>query len=84
MTNTTYTDFPFTAKGINFISRIYDNSPFLAQIKTLPEGAFEQINVGAVTDLMDLETYSLKEIQIELDRVNDGGTHSFILLGDNN
>jgi hypothetical protein len=84
MTNTTYTDFPFTAEGINFISRIYDNSPFLAQIKTLPAGAFEQINASAVADLMNLKTYTLEEIQNELDRVNEGGTHSFILLGDNN
>lgn len=84
MTNTNYTDFPFTAEGINFISRIYNNSPFLTQIKTLPEGVFEQINVNAISDLMNLKTYTLDEVQAELDRVNEGGTHSFILLGDNN
>jgi hypothetical protein len=85
MTNTTYTDFPFTANGINFISRIHDNSPFLSQIKSLPEGIFTQMNIQAVEDLLTIgKTYTLEEVQAELDRVNEGGTHAFILLGENN
>lgn len=84
MTNTTYTDFPFTAKGINFISRIHSDSPFLSQIQTLPAGVFETVNTQAVEDLLTLNTYTLEEIQAELDRVNEGGSHAFILLGDNN
>jgi len=84
MTNTTYTDFPFTAKGINFISRIHSDSPFLSQIQTLPAGVFEQMNIEAVSDLMNLQTFTLDEIKAELDRVNEGGTHAFIMLGENN
>jgi hypothetical protein len=85
MTNTTYTDFPFTANGINFISRIHANSPFLSQIKSLPEGIFTQMNIQAVEDLLTIgKTYTLDEVQAELDRVNEGGTHAFILLGENN
>jgi hypothetical protein len=84
MTNTTYTDFPFTAKGINFISRVYSNSPFLPQIKMLPAGIFESMNIQAVEDLLTIEkTYTLAEIEAELKRVNDGGSHAFILLGEN-
>ncbi len=85
MTNTTYTDFPFTANGINFISRIHSNSPFLSQIQSLPEGIFAQMNIAAVEDLLTIgKTYTLDEVQTELDRVNEGGTHAFILLGENN
>jgi hypothetical protein len=85
MTNTTYTDFPFTANGINFVSRIHSNSPFLSQIQSLPEGVFAQMNISAVEDLLTIgKTYTLDEVQAELDRVNEGGTHAFILLGENN
>jgi hypothetical protein len=85
MTNTTYTDFPFTANGINFVSRIHSNSPFLSQIQSLPEGIFAQMNISAVEDLLTIgKTYTLDEVQAELDRVNEGGTHAFILLGENN
>jgi hypothetical protein len=85
MTNTTYTDFPFTANGINFISRIHSNSPFLSQIQSLPEGIFVKMNIQAVEDLLTIgKTYTLDEVQAELDRVNEGGTHAFILLGENN
>jgi hypothetical protein len=85
MTNTTYTDFPFTANGINFVSRIHSNSPFLSQIQSLPEGIFAQMNISAVEDLLTIgKTYTLDEVQAELDRVNAGGTHAFILLGENN
>ncbi len=85
MTNTTYTDFPFTANGINFISRIHSNSPFLSQIQSLPEGIFVKMNIQAVEDLLTIgKTYTLDEVQAELDRINEGGTHAFILLGENN
>ena len=85
MTNTTYTDFPFTANGINFVSRIHSDSPFLSQIQSLPEGIFAQMNISAVEDLLTIgKTYTLDEVQAELDRVNEGGTHAFILLGENN
>jgi hypothetical protein len=30
------------------------------------------------------KTYTIDEIQSELDRVNAGGSHAFILLGENN
>ena len=85
MTNTTYTDFPFTANGINFVSRIHSDSPFLSRIKSLPEGIITQMNIQAVEDLLTIgKTYTLDEVQAELDRVNEGGSHAFILLGENN
>jgi hypothetical protein len=81
---TTYTDYPFNAQGINFISRVHTDSPFARQIADLPAGVFETMNIQAVSDLMNLSTFTLDEIKSELDRVNEGGTHAFILLGENN
>lgn len=85
MTNRTYTDFPFTVNGVNFVSRIYSDSPFLSRIANLPEGVFNSMNIQAVNDLITFgSTVTLKDIQESLDHINAGGTHAFILLGDNN
>jgi hypothetical protein len=84
MTNTTYTDFPFTVSGINFISRVYSHSEFLSRILSLPEGVFAQLNSEAVSEIIgDPSLLTSDELLLELDRVNEGGSHAFILLGDN-
>ena len=84
MTNTTYTDFPFTVNGVNFISRVYSHSEFLKQILSLPEGVFAQLNSDAVTEIIgDPSLFSTPELLQELSRVNAGGSHAFILLGEN-
>jgi hypothetical protein len=84
MTNSTYTDFPFTVSGINFISRVYSHSEMLAQINALPKPIFEQMNQEAVKEIIgDPSLLTIEELQDELDRVNEGGTHAFILLGEN-
>jgi hypothetical protein len=81
---TTYTDYPFTANGINFVSRIADHSPFVGMLKNVPAPVFTQMNIEAVRDLIgDASLMTLDEIQDELDRVNEGASHSWILLGEN-
>jgi hypothetical protein len=85
MTNATYTDFPFTVKGINFISRVYSHSEMLKTILSLPAGIFETMNQEAVSEIIgDPSLLTNDELLTELDRVNEGGTHAFILLGENN
>ena len=85
MTNATYTDFPFTVKGVNFISRVYSHSEILSQIQSLPAGIFETMNQEAVTEIIgDPSLLSTPELLQELSRVNAGGSHAFILLGENN
>jgi len=80
----TYTDYPFTADGINFVSRIADHSPFLGAIRNLPAQEFIALNISAVTELLGRPSLmTQEEILEELERVNDGATHSWILLGDN-
>lgn len=82
MINDTYTDYPFTADGVRFISRIADHSPFLGAIKNIPADEFAQMNIGAVRDLIgNASLLTTAEILAELARVNEGATHSWILLG---
>jgi hypothetical protein len=84
MTTNTYTDFPFSVNGINFISRVYSHSEFLNTINNLPAGVFAQLNQDAVRDIIgDPALLSNDELLSELDRVNEGGSHAFILLGEN-
>jgi hypothetical protein len=84
MTNFTYTDYHFTADGINFVSRIADHSPFVEQISTLPTELFIEMNIDAVKELLGRPSLMTQaEILAELERVNEGATHSWILLGAN-
>jgi hypothetical protein len=83
MTNATYTDYPFTANGVNFISRIYTHSDMAETISNLPEGVFAQLNQEAVADIIgDPSLLTLSELELELERINDGWTHAVIMLGD--
>ena len=80
---TTYIDYPFTANGVNFISRVYSHSNMSARIASLPEGVFAKLNQDAVRDIIgDPSLLTTSELVKELERVNDGGTHAFILLAD--
>jgi hypothetical protein len=84
MTTNTYTDFPFSVNGINFISRVYSHSDLLSTIQSLPAGVFAQLNSEAVTEIIgDPSLLSTAELLDELERVNEGGSHAFILLGAN-
>ena len=82
--NSEYTDYPFTSNGVNFISRVMTNSPMASQIKSLPLSHFQKMNENAVNHLMGNPSLMTKaEILAELERINEGGTHAFILLGAN-
>ena len=84
MTNATYTDYPFTANGVNFISRIYTHSDMAKTIASLPEGVFARLNQDAMRDIIgDPSLLTTAELLAELERINDGGSHAFILLGAN-
>jgi len=84
MTTTQYKDFPFTVDGVNYVSRLYSHSPFLPQVERMPIALFNSMNVQAVKEMLSVnKTYTLLEIEQELERVNAGGTHAFLLLGDN-
>jgi hypothetical protein len=51
----------------------------------LPPEIVAGMNIQAVTEMIgDVSLFTREELLEELARVNDGGTHAFILLGDNN
>lgn len=81
---TNYTDYPFTSNGVNFISRISNESPFARQLASLPREIVDGMNIDAVTQMIgDASKFTTAELLEELERVNEGGTHAFILLGAN-
>ena len=80
---TNYTDYPFTSNGVNFISRISNFSPFAGRLRALPAQVLAEMNIQAVTEMIgDASKFTREELLAELERVNDGGTHAFILLAD--
>ena len=84
MTTATYTDYPFTANGVNFISRVFAHSELSDRIASLPAGVFAQLNQEAIRDIIgDASLLTTAELLEELERVNEGGSHAFILLGAN-
>lgn len=81
MTNENYKDYPFTANGVKFISRINANSPFAGALAKLPTQVVTDMNIQAVTEMIgDASLLTHDELLAELEKVNDGGTHAFILL----
>ena len=81
MTNATYTDYPFTAQGVKFISRVYNNSPMANQIAMLPEDVFTQLNLQAITDLIgNASVLTRNELEKELEEINAGWSTALILL----
>lgn len=81
---TNYTDYPFTSNGVNFISRVSNESPFARQLASLPREIVDGMNIDAVTQMIgDASKFTTAELLAELERVNEGGTHAFILLGAN-
>jgi hypothetical protein len=84
MTTSTYIDYPFTANGVNFISRVYSHSDMAKVIANLPEGIFAKLNQDAVSELIgDPSLLSTPELLQELTHINAGGSGAFIMLGDN-
>ena len=82
---TTYTDYPFTAHGVKFISRVYNNAPLANHIAMLPEGLFAKVNIDAVTEIIgDASLLTYTELKSELERVNEGGSTAFIMLDEEN
>jgi hypothetical protein len=78
-----FATFPFTHKGINFVSKIAETSRYLPQIMLMGE-AFIEMNKQAVDELINLdENTSLIAIDMVLQVINEGGTEMFLELGAN-
>ena len=78
-----FTLFPFTYQGVNFVSRISQDSRFLPQIMSMGQ-AFIDMNIAAIDDIIpDLVSLSIDELNERLAYINDGGTQMFLELEGN-
>jgi hypothetical protein len=72
--------YPFTHKGINFVSRISQESRHAGMIAQMGE-AFIQMNKDAIDEIMTIdENSSIEYIVSQLEHINNGGTEMFLEL----
>jgi len=78
-----FATFPFTHKGINFVSRISEECRHLPTIMLMGE-EFIQMNKDAIDDLINLdEVHSMKDLDLAIKHINEGGSEMFLeLAGD--
>lgn len=70
--------FPFTHKGVHFVSKVAETSPYLSQIVNMGED-FIAMNTEAIDEFMpDLEDMSWASIEKQLVFLNENGTEMFL------
>lgn len=81
MTTTLQFDlYPFTHKGINFVSRISQDSRHAPMIAVMGE-AFINMNKGAIDELLSItDETTHDELVAMLAYINEGGTEMFLEL----
>ena len=78
---TKWTNYPFTAQSVNFVSKIDPKSPMAKKIKELPKGMFEMMNIQMVDELIgDLDEMTLPEIENRLVELNEGMEYAYVGL----
>lgn len=78
---TNWAKFPFSVDGVDFNSEIDTNGRMYKTISKLPNGIFNEMNIGAIRSLVgNASLFSRSELQAELDRVNDGYHEAYISL----
>ncbi len=75
-----FATFPFTHKGINFVSKVAETNRHLLQIIAMGD-EFIAMNKGAVDELLpNLENSTHEELLSALEYINEGGTEMFLEL----
>jgi hypothetical protein len=75
-----FVKFPFTYQGVNFVSRISEESRYLPQIKAMGS-AFIDMNISAIDEVIpDLVSLDIDELNERLEIINAGGTQMFLEL----
>ena len=78
---TNWVSIPFSAQGVDFVSKLDPNGSFYPMIKRLPAGVFELEQTRMVSELIgNLSNLSLADIQAELDVVNLGASQALLCL----
>ena len=79
-----FATFPFTHKGIKFVSRISEQSKHLVQILAMGD-EFITMNKEAIDELLTItENTTRAELVAMVDHINEGGTLMFLELGEQN
>jgi hypothetical protein len=81
LNTTNWNAFPFEVDGVNFVSKISPQSPFLARIAMLPAGVFDKMNKDAVREIVGTNL-SREYIASKLQYVNANASHAVIELGE--
>ena len=76
---TGWNEFPFSAKGVNFISKVSNESHLLSRILNLAPGVFDEMNKSAVSDFID-DVTSEESIIKRLNFLNQDATHAVLEL----
>jgi hypothetical protein len=71
--------FNFTYEGVEFKSRVLLSSPLFDRIMSLPEGEFASLNKACLAELWEGDL-SPENIRVQLERLNESGSHAFIEL----
>ena len=75
-----FATFPFTHKGINFVSRVAETNRYLPQIMLMGED-FITMNKGAVDEILpNAESATREELVAMIAVINEGGTEMFLEL----
>jgi len=73
--------FPFSVDGVEFVSLLDPNGSMYQQVSRIPASLFSTMNEGAIRELIGkVSLMSKSEIQVELDRVNNGYSEAYIAL----
>jgi hypothetical protein len=75
-----FATFPFTHKGIKFVSRVAETSRYLPQIMIMGD-AFIEMNKGAIDELLKITDQTTNgELRGMVATINAGGTEMFLEL----
>jgi hypothetical protein len=78
---TKWASFPLSVDGVNFVSKLDIEGSFYPQILNMPKEVFEKFHVEMIHSLIgNPSLMTRKELEKELDRVNDGATQALICL----
>lgn len=75
--------YPFTVKGVNFISYVNPNGSFADRIAKLPIERLNEMNTGAILGFVgQVDTMTRSQILNKLDIANEGYQNAYLALAE--
>ena len=80
-TTSEWNSIPFEVDGVQFISKVKQNSEMGISISKVPVRIFQEMNIGAIRSIIgNPSLLSREELVDELQRVNAGGSQAILEL----